>query len=262
MASKWIKNTSGSTSTYLGQQITNGSYYQIQGIEEQAWMNDSALLTDIGSGDATVAKDDSGNNDIVDVSTAINYLKDTVALVDSDGAPLTRNKITKSGWHFQLHSVEFSTSTLNSLYNKDKDDSDLGFTTIKYYDDQDAEITSPTQGVLDNDCVKTVVTWEADHNIEIIGGLLEQSSQPSTDVRMWITAIPDLTVAQGGSVPFIQGGLNLRNISGRIDLDGKTPKELPYNVTYHTNKFMITLRHDAGVKCPITILFKIFRLNV
>ena len=76
--SKYVKNNSGSDSTYSGQVIANGVYYLIQSHEEPLFANDSLLLTDIGSGDAIIAKDDSGNNNIIIVSDAINYLKDNV----------------------------------------------------------------------------------------------------------------------------------------------------------------------------------------
>jgi len=76
---KWIKNTTVGSKTWLGQQVAASTYYNIQTSEESNWANDSTLLTDIGSGDALVAKDDSGNNDITDVSDAINYLKDDIA---------------------------------------------------------------------------------------------------------------------------------------------------------------------------------------
>ena len=76
--SKWIKNDSGSTKTWVGQEITNQSYYEIQSNEELEWANNSTLLTDIGSGDAVVAKDDSGNTDFSDVNEAIDYLKGDV----------------------------------------------------------------------------------------------------------------------------------------------------------------------------------------
>lgn len=75
---KWIKNNSGITKTWLGQQINNQAYYQIQSIEEIAWANDSELLTDIANGNAIVAKDDSGSNNITNVNDAINYLKDNL----------------------------------------------------------------------------------------------------------------------------------------------------------------------------------------
>jgi len=72
---KWIKNNSGSTSTYKGQDIADGAYYEIQSHQELIWANNSTLLTDIANGDAIVAKDDSGSKDIADVNEAINYLK-------------------------------------------------------------------------------------------------------------------------------------------------------------------------------------------
>lgn len=73
---KWIKNDSGGDKTWVGQLVLNAAYYQIQTHEEVSWANNSALLTDIGSGDAIVAKDDSGTADIVDINEAISYLKD------------------------------------------------------------------------------------------------------------------------------------------------------------------------------------------
>jgi len=180
---------------------------------------------------------------------------------DSNGIPLARTKITKSGWHFQLHGTEFLTSKLNSTYNKDKAGNDLGYTTLKFYNASDVELVAGTQAELDSNCVKTVFTWEADQDIDIIGGILEQPTPPNSDVRMWATAIPDLPTPNG-SVPFTQGGINLRYISGNLDLDGKTAKTLPYNNTYHTNKFEILVKHGVGVQCPIHMLFKLFRENV
>lgn len=259
---KWVKNTSGATGTWLGQQLDNNEYYELQAHEDAAWSNDSTVLTDIGAADLTVAKDDSGNNNITDVADAINYLKDDTAPKDSDGVALSRSKITRSGWHFQLHGVEFSTSKLASVYNKDVAGTDLGFTSIKFYNSSDVELTAGTQAELDSNCVKTVMDIEIDQDIEVIGGMIEQTTAPTNDVRLWVIAIPDLTVAQGGSVPFTAGGINLKHLSGALDLDGKTPKLLPYNATYHTNKFRIIAKHDTGDICPIHMLFKLFRENV
>ena len=73
---KWIKNASGGDKTWVGQLVPDTEYYEIQSVEEKQWANNSVLLTDIGSGDAIVAKDDSGTLDITDVNDAINYLKD------------------------------------------------------------------------------------------------------------------------------------------------------------------------------------------
>ena len=183
-----------------------------------------------------------------------------VSMTDSNGISLARTKITKSGWHYQIHGTEFTSAKLNSIYNKDEDGNDLGFTTIKYYDVNDVELVAGTQAELDTDCVKTVFTWEPDQDIDVIGGVLEQPTPTTNDVRLWVTAIPDLP-APNGSVPFTTGGINLKYISGNIDIDGKTAKTLPYNATYHTNKFRITVRHDAGDKYPVHMLFKIYLQN-
>ena len=67
---KWVKNDSGGDKTWVGQLVSDQAYYEIQSSEELAWMNDSTLITDIGSGDAVVAKDDSGNEDIIDVNVS------------------------------------------------------------------------------------------------------------------------------------------------------------------------------------------------
>lgn len=72
---KYIKNNDVVVHNYIGQNINPGQYYQIQPAEEINWANDSILLTDIGSGKAVVAKDNSGTTDIIDVNDAIVYLK-------------------------------------------------------------------------------------------------------------------------------------------------------------------------------------------
>jgi hypothetical protein len=201
------------------------------------------------------------NTDLLDFENNYKAVGNT-SFTDSNGAPLSRTKITRTGWHFQLHGVEFCTSQLNSTFNEDKDGNDLGFTTLKFYNSSNVELTAGTQAELDANCIKTVLTWEPTEDIEIIGGVLEQPTPPTTNMRLWATAIPDLTPAQGGSVPFTTGGVNLRYISGNLDLDGKTPKLLPYDATYHTNKFEIVVKHETGVINPVHMLFKVFRLNI
>ena len=75
--SKWIKNDSGGSKTWVGQQIADQAFYEIQPSEEVKFANSSKLLTDLGSGNAKMSKD--GTTTISDVAEAINYLKDNVA---------------------------------------------------------------------------------------------------------------------------------------------------------------------------------------
>lgn len=60
---KWIKNTTVGDKTYLNQIIGPSEYYQIQPHELNTWAYIPSLLTDIASGDAVVARDDSGTTD-------------------------------------------------------------------------------------------------------------------------------------------------------------------------------------------------------
>lgn len=254
-----IKNDSGSIVIWAGKEFAIDEEYVIPTDGNRVkWQNNSTLLIAIAASDALIGD---GTSYLSDVNESLEWLKGNVVIpADTDGVPLSRTKITQSGWHFQAHTFEFCTATLSSTHSKDIDDSDLGFLSIKYYDASDVELVAGTQAELDSDCVKTVVDWEADFNYEIIGGTLYQSTMPTTDVRLWIQAVPDLTHAQGGSIPFVEGGLNLKHMgTGSVmDLDGKTPKLMSYNATYHTNKFRFVIRHNTGINHELMVVFKIF----
>lgn len=87
----WVFNNSGSNSTYEGQLIADQSYYQIEDLDKPRWAANSTLLTDIGSGDAVISRNNAAADHIADVNLAINYLKNinqtvtTFALADSTG---------------------------------------------------------------------------------------------------------------------------------------------------------------------------------
>jgi hypothetical protein len=57
MAVKEIKNVSGSTKTYAGQQISDAQTYAIPAAEELAFASDTSLIGDIATGDVEVYKD-------------------------------------------------------------------------------------------------------------------------------------------------------------------------------------------------------------
>lgn len=117
---KWIKNTSGTTSTYNGQDIFDNAYYGIQAHQEIAWANDSILLTDIASGSAIVAKDDSGTTDIVDVNEAINYLKGLLPSEVSITNVISSSGIKEPlGMRARLVGIAHQTVTKNTSANVD-----------------------------------------------------------------------------------------------------------------------------------------------
>jgi hypothetical protein len=61
---KKVKNNTGGTVSYEGQAITAGAYYEIEPIEEQRWIDNVQLQTDVASGDAIM------NNGTTDLSVA------------------------------------------------------------------------------------------------------------------------------------------------------------------------------------------------
>ena len=174
---------------------------------------------------------------------------------DSNNIPLSRGKVTQTGWFYQEHALEINTATTGGYYNADRDGTDLGFTTYTLLDSAGDVTTTEL------DATETVVTWEPTHDIEIIGSQFYQAVAPTSDVRMYVTAVPDYP-APIGSVPFVEGGANLRymGVGNILTVDGRSAKQLKYaNPVPGTNKFEIRFRHDAGVQHDIQVIVEMFR---
>jgi hypothetical protein len=216
----------------------------------------------------------SGDEDILDALVAAHVnepLPDDVPLVqidqpkDSDGSPLSRSKITQSGWTMQLHGLEFETAKLGSFYSKNHDASpagvDFGFGSMKFFKDNGAGglAECADQAEADTSCIATQVDWEPTHDYEILGGALKQLQPPAQDIRCWVIGVPDIPAGSGGNKPFVVS-MNLRYLDGSgITVDGKTPKYLSFNAAYHTNRIRLFFRHPAGVKHPMMMVFQIFK---
>lgn len=174
---------------------------------------------------------------------------------DSDGAQLTRTKMAPADWTYQLHSMEFESSKLGSVYSKDVNNNDTNFGTIKFYNASDVELTD--QPTIDTDCVKTVIDWMPTHDYEIIGGVFRQLVLPASDIRMWVVGLPGIA-----NKDFVFG-INLKfvSVADGIKADGRAPKRLSYNTSpgYDTNKMRLILRHDAGFKHKMAMIFEIFK---
>jgi hypothetical protein len=190
---------------------------------------------------------------------------DTGILKDSDGSTIQKQKVTTSGWVYQLHCFEFKTATLNTIVSKKEDGTDYNFATAKFYkldNGSEVEITGDdlNQEFLDANCVKTVIDWEPTHDYDIIGGSLKQKDVPTEDVYLWVTGVPDVPAQYGGSKLFVSS-VNLAYIGTDqgLRIDGRVAKYMPYSSTYHTNKFRLTLRHSAGFKHEVVMQFEIFK---
>jgi hypothetical protein len=201
-----------------------------------------------------VPKDDGA--DCVDFETNFKSLGNKSSS-DIDGVMLVRPKAARKGATFQLNSPEFTTSTVGSLAHKAVNGSDLNQCTLKFYDANNVELT--TQQDCDTLCVKTVLDFEPPFDYELIGGNARVAATINENVRLWVTAVPDIPYAYGGSRMMAQN-VNLRfNAPGiGIDLDGKVSKALVYSNTLHTNKLRVTITHPAGSKHLLSIWFYIF----
>jgi|CXWL01.1.fsa_nt_gi hypothetical protein len=178
--------------------------------------------------------------------------------IDSDGAVMSRVKVAPSGWNFQYRGVEFATSTLASVVNKDADNSDLADATLKLYKADGTLITD--QAVADAECVKTIIDIEPPYDIYIAGGKLKFITQPTEDVRIAVVGVPDVPAVAGGSKHFVQN-INLKFLPAAdgVNADGRAAKWLQYSATYHTNKIRFLLYHPAGHKMPISTFLELYR---
>lgn len=161
---------------------------------------------------------------------------------DSDNAIMSRQKIAKSGHHYQGMFAELKIGHAD-IYSKKKDNSTgVGFWTVTRYDSNNAVTSDNSQAV------KTVYLFQATHDVSIIGIKMWQSAAPTSDIRFWVEGAPHIPLANGGEVKFIEGGGNFKLMgSGLIlDLDGRVPKDVLYDATYYSHRFELTVVHPVS----------------
>jgi len=255
-----IYNKSGAEGTWCGVTIQNNDFYQLQVGEDLQWGADSTVVSDIGSEDLVV---NDGDSDL-DVNSGVDWLKGTVNYLlgptDIDGARISRIKASNLGWIYNLIPIEFTTSDLDSVYSKLDDGTDRSGVTLKLYDSSDDEITSEEN---EGNAVKTIVDFEPPYDYEIIGGSCRQKSTPSGDIRVWVTAAPDIPASSGGSIPMI-GGVNMSYIDpgDQVTADGRASTFLSYSETYHSNKMRVIIKHGAGDSHDIMVVLETFRNKI
>lgn len=249
---KYIHNITEETKIYEGVECEADAFLLIPEAKLAQYANSDFVIEELAAGNAAMSSD--GSTDIDGgASDQINFLKDFKP-TDSTGRPIVRSAVTQEGWGAQFHSIGFTVGTKDSVYNKDDEGNDLGFATLKFYDEDDVEQT--TQVNITANAVKTVLSWKPTHDYEIIGGQLNQSVAPASNIYMWAKGLPGIL-----NVMFAQGGLNLKlcPVGNIIDFDGKATKFLPYNGGAGTNKFDFIFRHGVGVTHELQFLIKIFK---
>lgn len=201
-------------------------------------------------------------SDLESNSTKTNY---SDIEIDVDGRQIVRTATTKKGWHYQAHSVQFEVNKLGSIYNKDIDGNDLGFATLKVYDDQGNECT--TQGSADTNGVQTIVKWEPDFDFEIISGQIRQLEKETVDSYVHVRAM----VATGLPSPnnwlpvyFTHGGINLNYIGADevLKTDGRSSKFFPAGS--NGDHFEIVVNYEADLltntnRHKMSVIFEIYK---
>jgi hypothetical protein len=250
--------------------IQSQATYEIESSELHRWQNDSTVLSDIASGDLVV---NNGQDDIIDVAEAINHLKQIQALPndpDTGGLRYTP-KFAPDGWHQQYFETEFETSKPNSIHEKDWNNIDIGFSSLKFYDANDNEIiqgqlsAQDYQALLDTDCVRTDLSWMPDHDYAIKSGFVAQKEVPSQNIYIWALGV-DLPAQYGGpQAVFAEGGLNMAFVDARTrsGLDGVSPTIMYYEHSQlgagqGTNRIRFVVRHPAGFKHRIQAVLEVF----
>lgn len=251
-----VKNDTGAIVIWCGKEFAIAEEYTIPEESYTLWKNNDIFLTAIGDEDALIGN---ATAYFTTVSDALNWLKFESNPTDTDQSMIVRVKAAKAGWTYHLCGVELETSVLSSIYHKDADGNDYNEATIKFYDSDDVELT--VQGDLDTDCVKTVIDFEPTYDYEIIGGTVKSDVAITTDYRIWVVAVPDLTVAQGGSKVMVDN-INLRYIdpNNGVEADGRASKYMTYDATYHTNKLRLVIKHPAGGKEKIMIAYEMYKV--
>lgn len=184
-----------------------------------------------------------------------------IVLTDADGSPLGRAKTTQSGWQYRVHGIEFKTCKPGSVFEEDDLGVAFNFTSLKFYNISDEELTE--EAAIQNaetGAVRTVMDWEPTHDIELLGGKGKQLVQPGQPVRVWVRAVPHVPSNLGGNKLFLSC-INLQYLSPytSVESDGRSPKLLKYNATYHTNLLRFTIKHPPGFQHDLAFWMEFFR---
>jgi hypothetical protein len=162
---------------------------------------------------------------------------------DPSGKPYARFAIAKEGNLLQCFAFTFTLSKLNSLHCKSPDNStDKNFITYKMFKSNGDET------LIDAECVHTRLEFEPNYDYELAGGQIWQKVQSTTPIKAYLTAVPDIPAIAGGSKEMCTGGFDVSFLGPNqtYAIDGRAPKELIYNPTYHTNKLRLDFYHIEG----------------
>lgn len=154
---------------------------------------------------------------------------------------LTQDQIKFEGWYLSPQWMDFTTSVSGSLYNCDKNQVDLGFSTISFYDQNDVVLVD--QESIAASCVKTVVDWQPTFDYAMLEIHFHQETAPTASVRVWAIGAPssvNLALNNGGA------DISLFDIETVVASVKQNPTVARYVNGLDTNKLRFIFRHDVN----------------
>lgn len=271
-----IKNVSDGPDTWQGQYLDQGESYQLQTEQErEEFATDEKVNQDLWLGNLVVGD---GEKELAP-PFGDSWLKNVdLTPKDSDGSAIIITKHTKTGWHYEPRSLDFSAGVAGSLYNLKhdgngmNDGTDYGDATLKFFDDQggelsfqqtghDSETDVQFQARLTANCVRTEMDWQPQYDMDIIGGILMVKNVPTEDAYMWTVVAPEIPEIYGGEVPHVAGGWNLSffNNKDKIQVNGRGSKTVVYDPVYNSNKFRTIIKHAKGDTPGVQMIYEHFK---
>lgn len=244
-------------------------------------LNSDILAAEIRASAITVALDhiDSSGSDVsivfksslsepeISILAAIAAAHAPLALPLSD-FPIVRSAITKTGWHYEPRVLQFSLGKTSSLRSQNPSGSSKNDATLHFWDANGDELLPDGPETEEafaarvfSSATKTLLRWEPAYDRELIGGSLQVRAVPTVDIMCWALIAPDIPSNLGGSVPFIDGGLNLSFLgqSRRFDMNGRGAKLIKYDPVHHSGAMAIVVLHPANTDLDIQMIFEQYK---
>jgi hypothetical protein len=205
-----------------------------------------------------------------------NAPKLTIKDYDETGREVVRQAATDKGWAFLSQGIEFTTAKENSIFCDNwKKQNDFNNYYIKFYDDNDQEVTSDLS-------TRSVVTLDFGIDYDIIAGSVTQHKRPTDldgnlqNVRLYtIIGIIDHTgtpfdpdgpgTAWKEQVTQFVGPINLKFVSENspVETDGRAGKKLfktvNENIPYNQNQIQLIVDHPVGFQHDIMVMIQYYR---
>lgn len=183
--------------------------------------------------------------------------------IDADERQIVRLAYAKPGWSYMAYPLEFTTAKFDSLHSKDYLGNNRSDITVKFYDSEGAEVTTPgALNVNEASIVRTEVLFKPAYDYEMVSGSIRQDTTATQDVRLWV--VGGIIELGGTYVKEFAGGINLRYIGSdeEFKTDGRASKYMKKDIVgvpYQANQIKLILKHPAGLQHKLMITLEFFR---